>query len=101
MASGFELLTQGRIFESILQPYIDLLGIFGSSVVFMFFTGILIALIYIKTKSIELISAILIISGALLGNYLLPTLRPHILIIISVALALVIYRLLWKRRVYE
>lgn len=94
MATGFELLTQGNLFDAFFQPFIDM-GISQSlvlTIIFMF--GI--TAMYIKTRSVELIglSTMLFAPVVLVSAFAeIPLISKYLLVVIVVGFSYVLYKL--------
>jgi hypothetical protein len=99
--TGFEYLTQGRFFDAILQPFIDIGGANMVSFVLLSFVSIALLVLYLKTKSIEASGAVFLILSALITPYLPALAQKYFLLMIIAGVALLIVRLLWKKRVVE
>ena len=91
---AWDLLVQGKIFESMLYNYTSLMG---SSLFFTILLGILVALIYIKTRSIELISVTIMLGGIVLIPVVEPNTRVYFLAVSILGAAIGIYNVLWRR----
>jgi hypothetical protein len=100
---AWDLFVQGKIFDAILYNYINVLGgnPVGEPLFFTIILGSLIALIYIKTKSIELCSVIIMLSGAALIPIVSPQSRVYFLVIAILGATIGIYNVIWKRRFGE
>lgn len=101
MTTGFEYLQQGKFFESVMQPFIDIFGIYGSTTVFTFFLGMFSLLIYIKTKSIEMVGMSFMVLGSIAFFYIYSPTKVYFLFVIIAGAAMAIYNLVYRKRVME
>jgi len=94
MTEAFELLTQGKFFQAILQPYSSL---FGLDVFYLILLGLAVGLIYTKSKSVELVGLTLMIGGSVLMPVVTASARIYFLVIIMLGAAIAIYNLVWRK----
>jgi len=88
---GFELLKQGKFFDSLLYAFAQA-GV-SSSIFYLFLTLISSGLIYIRTRSPSMVSLSLILLGAIILPYVEPTVALYFYGIIVVGFALGVYSL--------
>jgi len=95
--SGFDLLAEGKFFDSIIYPYQNMLGSAGIEL----FWGILIfaamGLTYIKTRSPVLLGIIGLVSGVVLIPILPPQTRGFIYGLMVFGVATLIYKVYKSR----
>jgi len=91
---GWDLLTQGKWFDAALYPYINVLG---SEVFYTILLSILIGVIYIKTRSLEMVSAALILGGIVLIPLVRPDVRVYFFVAIALGISYAFYVLFWRR----
>ena len=91
--SGFDLLVNGKFFDSVLYPYQSMLGTTGMEL----FYGIIIlsafGLLYIKSKSPTLVSILMLVSGVVFIGYLPPTTTKLIYGLMVFSVAYLIYKI--------
>lgn len=94
MADAWTLLTQGKIWEAMLNPYIATLT---EPLFYTIILTSLLALVYIKTRNIELTAAIIMLAGFALIPIVSPKSRIYFLVIAALGAAIAIYNALWRR----
>jgi len=92
--SGWDLLTQGRWFDAALYPYIN---ITGSEIFYTILLAAILGVIYIKTRSLEMVSAALILGGIVLIPLVRPEVRIYFFVGIALGIAYAFYVLFWRR----
>jgi len=95
---AWDLLVQGKIFNAMLYPYTSIIG---EPIFYTILLAALVALIYIKTRSIELCSAVIMLGGAALIPIVAPQSRVYFLVVAILGAAIGIYNVVWKRRFGE
>ena len=95
MTDAFDLLTQGQVFQAILQPYTSMFG--SSDYFFLILLGVAVGLIYVKTRSVEFVGLTLMLGGSVLMPAITPNGRIYFLVIIMVGAAVAVYNLVWRK----
>ena len=95
MTEAFDLLTQGKFFQAILQPYSSMMG--SADYFYLILLGLAVGLIYIKTKSVELAGLTLMLGGSVLIPAVTPNTRVYFLVVIMVGAAIAVYNLIWRK----
>lgn len=94
MTDAFTLLTQGKILEAILQTYSSMMG---EANFFLLLVAISVGLTYMKTRSVELVGMVMMLSGSVLMPVVTPDARIYFLAIIMLGAAVSIYNLVWRK----
>ena len=94
MADAWDLLSQGKIFDSMIAPYSNL---FGADMLYLMLFATLVGLIYIKTKNIGIISIVFILGGSAFMSVITPSAKIYFLMIIILGVVLGIYQLLYRK----
>jgi len=92
--SGWDLLVQGKWFDAALYPYINILG---SEIFYTILLATILGVIYIKTRSLEMVSAALALGGIVLIQLVRPDVRVYFFVAIALGIAYALYALLWRR----
>jgi len=92
--SGWDLLIQGKWFDAALYPYISIITpeIFYTTLLLL-----ILGITYVKTRSLEMVSAMLIITSAVLVPLVRQDVRLYLFMLIAVGLSYALYVLLWRR----
>lgn len=90
---AFDLLVQGDIFGSILQPYIDLMGVPGADIFFVFLYTTALGLIYLKTRNVMLTGITMMLTSSILIPTIPPNLQKYFFIAIIIGVSLTIYKI--------
>jgi Ca2+/Na+ antiporter len=92
--SGWDLLVQGKWFDAALYPYINILG---SEIFYTILLATILGVIYIKTRSLEMVSAALILGGVILIPLVRPDVRVYFFVGVAAGIAYALYVLFWRR----
>jgi Ca2+/Na+ antiporter len=92
--SGWDLLTQGKWFDAALYPYTNIVG---SEIFYTILLATILGVIYIKTRSLEMVSAALILGGIVLIPLIRPEVRVYFFVVIALGVAYALYVLFWRR----
>jgi Ca2+/Na+ antiporter len=92
--SGWDLLVQGKWFDAALYPYTNIVG---SEIFYTILLVTILGVIYIKTRSLEMFSAALILGGIVLIRLVRPEVRIYLFVAIALGVAYAFYVLFWRR----
>lgn len=90
--SYLNLLAEGKFFDFFLAPY----NLLGQELLFGIFLVMLVGSIYIRTRSIELTTATIILSFAIIP-IIFPRLKIFFLLAIALGFSYAVYALIWKK----
>ena len=86
----FDLLTEGRIFQSLLEPFTSLIG---ADLFYLLLVTSALGFIYIKTRSEILTGLTMMLTGSVLFGYMAPNLQIYLFVLIVFGASLMVYKL--------